>query len=170
MSNGYNDYKMEMEEGVHFFERDGKIYNGVKFTDDSSVLDVMSYQYCDLLCADTIVFTQVRLGGGLVAMEMEEGIVSKEEIEERSKVAIIQVGDEFSDPDGNRVEEYEETIYVFHNDWLMCDEHQKLFVVDEHHIHLYKEITEKDFVEKERAKYKKQQLERIEQKNKEGKL
>ena len=147
MSNGYNDYKIEMESFTEYFERDGKLYKGVKFVNDSSVIDVMSYQFCDLMCEDAKIVQQIRFKEDLVLVS--NGFKTKEEVEEESKVAVIQVGTENYNYETKQYDrDYEGTLYVFHNDYLMCGEDQKLFVVDENYIKEYNRITEKEFVQR----------------------
>jgi hypothetical protein len=71
---------------------------------------------------------------------------ANKQIEESMKVLIVQVGTSSRNPDGTYDDYYEQTLYVFHNDWLMSDG-KKLFVVDEHYIKTFTEITEEEFVE-----------------------
>ena len=118
MSNGYNDYRLEMESYVKYFERNGKGYVGVCYKSDYEV-DAMGYEFCDLLM-DDIAYN------------------------DDNQMLIVQVGTSSRNPDGTYYEDYEKTLYVFRNDWLMTDG-KDLFVVDEHHINEWEEISEKEY-------------------------
>lgn len=160
MSNGYNDYKQEMQGYVHFFEKDGKLYNGIQFTDECSVVDGMSYQYCDLMSEDVKVHHQIQgIMGNKVTQKMADKIVkavfgkTTVEMDKEMQVAIIQVGSEdWNHYSQNYDRDHKYTLYLFHNDWLMCGERQNLFAVDEHHMDGYKEISEKEYVLSEKTK------------------
>jgi hypothetical protein len=122
MSNAYNDWKKDMESYTKFFVRDGKPYKGICYNDDYCI-DGMNYEFCDLLVDD----------------------VTYIEFNDDSQILVVQVGTSSRNPDRSYDEDYEKTIYVFHNDWLMTDG-KDLFVIDKDHIKEWTEITEEEFV------------------------
>ena len=128
MSNAYNDWKKDMETYTRFFKRDNKIYKGICYNDDYCT-DGMNYEFCDLIVNDAVVHNQI---SDLITFE------------DAFKVIIVQVGTSSKNPDGTYDENYEKTLYVFHNDWLMSDG-KDLFVVDAQHIKEWTEITEQEF-------------------------
>ena len=79
----------------------------------------MNYEFCDLLLEDVTY-------------------------NDDFQILIVQVGTSSRNPDGTYYEHYEQTLYVFHNDWLMSDG-KDLFVVDAQHIKEWTEITEQEF-------------------------
>lgn len=119
MSNAYLDWKKDMEAYTKFFVRDGKPCKGICYNDDYCT-DGMNYEFCDFLVED-IAYN------------------------DDNQMLIVQVGTSSRDPDGTYYEDYEKTLYVFHNDWLMTDG-KDLFVIDENHIKEWTEITEQEFV------------------------
>lgn len=136
MNNGYNDHKLKMESFFHFFERDGKKYKGIKYTNKNDV-DAITFGFRSLLAEDPYEFQQIQIPAKAneipIALSVNEELKLVSEIEEESKVLIVMAGTSI----------YEKTLYVFHNDWLMCSlEENNLFVVDENHINLWKESTE----------------------------
>jgi hypothetical protein len=107
----------------------------------------MNYEFCDLLLEDVVIHKQFQNSGNaqlLIANEKGE-LISMEQMIDNMKVLIVQVGTSSRNPDGTYDEHYEKTLYVFHNDWLMSDG-KDLFVVDEHYIKEWTEITEEEFV------------------------
>lgn len=118
MSNAYNDWKKDMEAYTRFFKRDNKIYKGICYNDDYYT-DGMNYEFCDLLLEDVAYNNNFQM-------------------------LIVQVGTSSRNPDGIYNDNYEKTLYVFHNDWLMSDG-KDLFVVDAYHIKEWTEITEQEF-------------------------
>ena len=128
MSNAYNDWKNDMEVYTRFFKRDNKIYKGICYNDDCCI-DGMNYEFCDLIVNDVVIHNQI---SDLVTFE------------DAFKFIIVQVGSSSRNPDGTYDENYEKTLYVFHNDWLMSDG-KDLFVVDAQHIREWFEITEQEF-------------------------
>ena len=128
MSNAYNDWKKDMEAYTRFFKRDNKVYKGICYKDDYCT-DGMNYEFCDLIVNDAAVHNQI---SDLVTFE------------DTFKFIIVQVGASSRNPDGTYDENYEKTLYVFHNDWLMSDG-KDLFVVDAQHIKEWTEITEQEF-------------------------
>lgn len=119
MSNAYLDWKKDMEAYTKFFVRDGKSCKGICYNDDYCT-DGMNYEFCDFLVED-IAYN------------------------DDNQMLIVQVGTSSRDPDGTYYEDYEKTLYVFRNDWLMTDG-KDLFVIDENHIKEWTEITEQEFV------------------------
>lgn len=119
MSNAYNDWKRDMESHTKFFKRGDKAFKGICYNNDYCT-DGMNYEFCDLLLEDAAY-------------------------NDDNQMLIVQVGTSSRNPDGTYDDDYEQTLYVFHNDWLMTDG-KKLFVVDEHHINEWSEITEQEFV------------------------
>ena len=79
----------------------------------------MNYEFCDLLLEDVAYNDNLQM-------------------------LAVQVGDSSRNTDGTYDENYEKTLYVFHNDWLMSDG-KDLFVVDAQHIKEWTEITEQEF-------------------------
>ena len=128
MSNAYNDWKKDMEAYTRFFKRDNKVYKGICYKDDYCT-DGINYEFCDLIVNDAVVHNQI---SDLVTFE------------DAFKFIIIQVGTSSRNPDGTYDENYEKTLYVFHDDWLMSDG-KDLFVVDTQHIKEWTEITEQEF-------------------------
>ena len=157
MSNAYNDWKKDMESYTKFFKRGDKAFKGVCYNNDYCI-DGMNYEFCDLLVKDVVIHEQFRDSSGLQLLftnEKGELIFGKRnnpnDPSKRSphpmlmKVIIVQAGSSVRNPDGTYDDDYEQTLYVFHNDWLMSDG-KKLFVVDEHYIKEWTEITEQEFV------------------------
>lgn len=140
MSNAYNDWKKDMEAYTKFFKRGDKVFKGICYKDDYCT-DGMNYEFCDLLLTDVVIHKQL--------LHTEKFPSSKEEelakFEDSFKVLIVQAGTSSRNPDGTYDDYYDQTLYVFHNDWLMSDG-KKLFVVDEHYIEAFTEITEEEFI------------------------
>ena len=128
MSNAYNDWKKDMEAYTRFFKRDNKVYKGICYKDDYCT-DGINYEFCDLIVNDAVVHNQI---SDLVTFE------------DAFKFIIIQVGTSSRNPDGTYDENYEKTLYIFHDDWLMSDG-KDLFVVDAQHIKEWTEIPEQEF-------------------------
>jgi hypothetical protein len=146
MSNAYNDWKKDMESYTKFFKRGDKAFKGICYNNDYCT-DGMNYEFCDLLLEDVVIHKQFQNSGNaqlLIANEKGE-LISMEQMIDNMKVLIVQVGTSSRNPDGTYDEHYEKTLYVFHNDWLMSDG-KDLFVVDEHYIKEWTEITEQEFV------------------------
>lgn len=140
MSNAYNDWKNDMKVYTRFFKRDNKVYKGICYNDDYCT-DGMNYEFCDLLLDDAIIHSQLSHTEVLPPHE-EEKLVK---FEDAFKFIAVQVGTSSRNPDGTYDENYEKTLYIFHNDWLMSDG-KDLFVVDEQHIKEWMEITEQEFI------------------------
>ena len=128
MSNAYNDWKKDMEAYTRFFKRDNKVYKGICYKDDYCT-DGINYEFCDLIVNDAVVHNQI---SDLVTFE------------DAFKFIIVQVGTSSRNPDGTYDENYEKTLYIFHDDWLMSDG-KDLFVVDAQHVKEWTEITEQEF-------------------------
>ena len=128
MSNAYNDWKKDMEAYIRFFKRDNKVYKGICYKDDYCT-DGINYEFCDLIVNDAVVHNQIY---DLITFE------------DAFKFIIVQVGTSSRNPDGTYDENYEKTLYIFHDDWLMSDG-KDLFVVDAQHIKEWTEITEQEF-------------------------
>lgn len=146
MSNAYNDWKRDMESYTKFFKRGNKAFKGICYNNDNCT-DGMNYEFCDLLVDDVIVHKQF-LNSSNVQLLFADGkgeLISTEQMIDNMKVIIVQAGTSVRNPNGTYDDDYEQTLYVFHNDWLMTDG-KKLFVVDEHHINEWTEITEEEFV------------------------
>jgi hypothetical protein len=146
MSNAYNDWKKDMETYTKFFKRGDKAFKGICYNNDYCT-DGMNYEFCDLLVKDVVIHEQFRDSSGVQLLFTNENgeLISMEQMIDNMKVIIVQAGSSVRSPDGTYDDDYEQTLYVFHNDWLMTDG-KKLFVVDEHHINEWSEITEQEFV------------------------
>lgn len=146
MSNAYNDWKKDMESYTKFFKRGDKAFKGICYNNDYCT-DGMNYEFCDLLVKDAVIHEQFRDSSGVQLLFTNENgeLCSMEQMIDNMKVIIVQVGTSSRNPDGTYDDDYEQTLYVFHNDWLMSDG-KKLFVVDEHYIKEWTEITEQEFV------------------------
>lgn len=126
----------EMKNYIHLFERDGKKYKGIKYTNKNDV-DAITVEFRSLLTEDPYEFQQIQIPSKTdeipIALSVNEELKLVPEIEEASKVLIVIAGSSI----------YEKSLYIFHNDWLMCSlDDNNLFVVDENHINLWKESTE----------------------------
>ena len=146
MSNAYNDWKKDMESYTKFFKRGDKAFKGICYNNDYCI-DGMNYEFCDLLVKDVVIHEQFRNSSGVQLLFTNEkgGLISAEQMIDNMKVIIVQAGSSVRNPDGTYDDDYEQTLYVFHNDWLMSDG-KKLFVVDEHYIKEWTEITEQEYV------------------------
>ena len=139
MSNAYNDWKKDMETYTRFFKRDNKFYKGICYNDDYCT-DGINYEFCDLIVNDAIIHNKFSHNEDLPPHEKEELV----KFENYFKFIIVQVGTSSRNSDGTYDENYEKTLYIFHNDWLMSDG-KDLFVVDAQHIKEWTEITEQKF-------------------------
>ncbi len=147
MSNAYNDWKKDMESYTKFFKRGGKAFKGICYNNDYCT-DGMNYEFCDLLVKDVVIHKQLTNSAGidlLIKDVISGGLITMEQFMDNLKVLIVQVGTSSRNPDGTYDDHYKKTLYVFHNDWLMSDG-KDLFVVDEHYINEWEEITEQEFV------------------------
>ena len=145
MSNAYNDWKKDMESYTKFFKRGDKAFKGICYKDDYCT-DGMNYEFCDLLVDDVVIHKQIVNSQQILFTDGKTGaLLTNEQFEDNMKVIIVQVGTSNRNPDGTYDNHYKKTLYVFHNDWLMSDG-KDLFVVDEHYISEWKEITEQEFV------------------------
>lgn len=147
MSNAYNDWKKDMEAYTKFFKRGDKAFKGICYNNDYCT-DGMNYEFCDLLVSDVVIIPQLTLNADLKLILTDDkhgDFITNEQLEDNLKVIVVQVGTSSRNLDGTYDEHYEKTLYVFHNDWLMSDG-KDLFVVDEHYIKEWTEITEQEFV------------------------
>ena len=116
MSNEYKDWLDDMESQVIVFEKGPHKFHGVCFNNPDFCIDSMNYEFCDFICAD---------------IELLNDNILK-----------VQVGDEYNNYDGSWTVDYENTLYLLKNDWLMIDcKTYKFFVVDSEHISEYKRIS-----------------------------
>lgn len=125
----------EMKNYIHLFERDGKKYKGIKYSNKNDV-DAITVEFRSLLAEEPYEFQQVQIpakGNEIpIALSVNEELRLVSEIEEESKVLIVIAGSSI----------YEKTLYIFHNDWLMCSlDDNNLFVVDENHINLWEDSS-----------------------------
>lgn len=111
------------------FVKGNKTYKGICFNKKEEFLEDVLLQFSGVIQDDPIVIQQVKLQGGFIAMLFNNQAQTKEEIEEHSEVAVIQEGVD---------DTFIQTLYVFHNDWLLwCNEEHRLLVVDENKIKLF---------------------------------
>lgn len=110
------------------FVKGTKTYKGICFNKKDQFLTEVKSSFSHVMQEDPIVIQQVQLAVGFLAMISGSISSSKEEIEERSEVAVIQEGTD---------DDFLQTLYVFHNDWLLLSEDNRLLVVDEHKIELF---------------------------------
>lgn len=147
MSNAYNDWKKDMESYTKFFKRGDKAFKGICYNNDYCT-DGMNYEFCDLLVSDVVIHKQLTNSAGidLLIKDVISGeLITMDQFMDNLKVLIVQVGTSSRNPEGTYDDHYEKTLYVFHNDWLMSDG-KDLFVVDEHYIKEWTEITEEEYV------------------------
>ena len=140
MSNEHNDLKIEKKSYIHYFQRDGKKYKGIKYTNKYD-LEPIKNSFCKFLYEDPYEFQQIQVpsqkGEIPIALTVNDELTMGSDIEENSKLLIVRVGKTDSVSDESV---YEKTLYVFHNDWLMLSEEtNEIFVVDEEHINLWEE-------------------------------
>ena len=119
MSNGYNDYRIEMESNIKYFKRDDKLYVGIHYLGEYEE-DSITYQFCDLMCED---------------------------VKQQNGDLIIQVGTEYKNyTTGEYERNYEYTVYLPKDYWIMCNAEQKLFVVDNRYINDFIQISEQEYI------------------------
>lgn len=133
------------------FMKDKVLYHGICFT-NKDVKESMEYEFADFIVDNIKIMTQLSFGTALkavfghskIAFDQNHQISQTiEEIEKTLEVMIVQSGTSFDNHDGTWTHDYEGTLYLFHNDWLMCDG-KKLFVVDEEHIKEFTELKKVD--------------------------
>lgn len=133
-----------------FMKRDRQ-FKGICFT-DKSVLEEMEYEFADFIVDDLRLIKQLNFGAltnklfgkTVVAYDHEHDKPQTiSDMEEMSEVIVVQIGTSYDNHDGTWDRDYEGTLYVFHNDWLMCDG-RKLFVADERYIKEFIEVKKVD--------------------------
>lgn len=118
MSNNYKEWQEDMESQVVVLEKDGHKFHSICFNNLDSCLDAMNYEFCDFICAD---------------IELVNDNLLK-----------VQLGNDYDNFDGSWTAEYESTLYLLRDDWLMIDcKTHKIFVVDSLHIDEYSKFTKK---------------------------
>ncbi len=124
---------------IKLFEKEGKQFTGICFTESKETLEEINNEFVDFMCEDAVCVRQVQLpvidGEKInLGFGVNGTIKSPEQIEREMEVLVIQEGYSIYDYQKQDYEDtYLSTLYVFHNDWLMCDG-RRLFVVDERHI------------------------------------
>lgn len=136
---------------VKTFMKNNRQFKGICFT-DKSVLEEMEYEFADFIVDDIKIIQQLNFGR-LALSIFDKAIVSFDrehnrsqtlsEMEEMSEVIVVQMGTSYDNHNGTWDRDYEGTLYVFHNDWLMCDG-RKLFVADENYIKTFIELKKVD--------------------------
>ncbi len=136
---------------VKAFMKNNRQFKGICFT-DKSVLEEMEYEFADFIVDDIKIIQQLNFGRlalsifdkAIVAYDREHNrSQTLSEMEEMSEVIVVQMGTSYDNQDGTWDRDYEGTLYVFHNDWLMCDG-RKLFVADENYIKTFIELKKVD--------------------------
>lgn len=136
---------------VKRFSRNNQLYKGICFT-DKSVLEEMEYEFADYIVDDIKVVKQLNFGKLALSIFSKTTVAYDREhdkpqtlsdMEEMSEVVVVQAGNVFDNHDGTFDKDYQGTLYVFHNDWLMTDG-RKLFVADEKFIKNFIEIGKVD--------------------------
>jgi len=136
---------------VKTFTKNGRQFRGICFT-DKSVLEEMEYEFADFIVDDIKIIQQLNFGK--LALSIFDKVIlsfdrvhnkpqTLSDMEEMSEVIVVQTGDVFDNHDGTFDKDYQGTLYVFHNDWLMCDG-RKLFVADEYYIKEFIELKKVD--------------------------
>lgn len=136
------------------FYKDGNIYKGICFINKDS-RDEMEYEFADFICEDILLVRQLNFGpmtpilraafkDGMVAHDNAHNVdQTLENLETSLEALVVQAGTSYDNHDGTWAHDYEGTLYVFHNDWLMLDtKNSKLLVVDEKYIKEFEEMTE----------------------------
>lgn len=98
MSNGYNDWKNDMESGIVELTRDGESFQAVQYDVSLASVDSIEYALCDFICEDV----EVKKVGD-------------------SEILVITVGIEYDNRDGTWTKNYQETLYVFPKDWVLIN-------------------------------------------------
>ena len=136
---------------VKTFIKNNRQFKGICFT-DKSVLEEMEYEFADFIVDDLKVIQQLNFGKLALSIfdkatlffdRVHNKPQTLSDAEETSEVIVVQTGDVFDNHDGTFDKDYQGTLYVFHNDWLMCDG-RKLFVADEHYIKEFIELKKVD--------------------------
>ena len=136
---------------IKTFMKNDRQFKGICFT-DKSVLEEMEYEFADFIVDDIKIVQQLNFGKLALSIFGKKTLSfdhvhnkpqTLSDMEEMSEVIVVQMGDVFDNHDGTFDKDYQGTLYLFHNDWLMCDG-KKLFVVDEEHIKEFTELKEVD--------------------------
>ena len=136
------------------FYRDSNIYKGICFINKDS-RDEMEYEFADFICEDILLVRQLNFGpmAPIIKKAFKDGIIAHdsahnvdqtlEDLETSLEALVVQAGTSYDNHDGTWTHDYEGTLYVFHNDWLMLDtKNNRLLVVDEKYIKEFEEMTE----------------------------
>lgn len=124
---------------IKLFEKEGRRITGICFTESKETLEEINNEFVDFTCEDAVCVRQVQLPAvdekkTNLGFGMNRAIKSPEQAESDMEVIVIQEGCSFYDYQKQDYEDtYFSTLYLFHNDWLMCDG-RRLFVVDKMHI------------------------------------
>lgn len=136
---------------VKTFTKNNRQFKGICFT-DKSVLEEMEYEFADFIVDDIKIIQQLNFGKLALSIFGKATVAydrvhnkpqTLSDMEELSEVIVIQTGNVFDNHDGTFDKDYQGTLYVFHNDWLMCDG-RKLFVADESYIKEFIELKKVD--------------------------
>lgn len=136
---------------VKTFTKNNRQFKGICFT-DKSVLEEMEYEFVDFIVDDIKIIRQLNFGKLALSIFGKATVAydrvhnkpqTLSDMEELSEVIVIQTGNVFDNHDGTFDKDYQGTLYVFHNDWLMCDG-RKLFVADESYIKEFIELKKVD--------------------------
>ena len=136
------------------FYKNGNIYKGICFINKDS-REEMEYEFADFICEDILLACQLNFGpmAPIIRKVFKDGIIAHdsahnvgqtlEDLETSLEALVVQAGTSYDNHDGTWTHDYEGTLYVFHNDWLMLDtKNNRLLVVDEKYIKEFEEMTE----------------------------
>lgn len=136
---------------VKTFTKNNRQFKGICFT-DKSILEEIEYEFADFIVDDIKIVQQLNFGKLALSIFGKATVAydhvhnksqTLSDMEELSEVIVIQTGNVFDNHDGTFDKDYQGTLYVFHNDWLMCDG-RKLFVADENYIKEFIELKKVD--------------------------
>lgn len=136
---------------VKTFTKNNRQFKGICFT-DKSVLEEMEYEFADFIVDDIKIIQQLNFGKLALSIFGKATVAydrvhnkpqTLSDMEELSEVIVIQTGNVFDNHDSTFDKDYQGTLYVFHNDWLMCDG-RKLFVADESYIKEFSKLKKVD--------------------------
>ena len=116
-------------------------FKGLQFLDGEEFKEDVMREFAGILREDPVIHQQV-VGDSpfntfLLTLDLRTSkLDSWKEFKKKMEVAIIQ----------ERTEKiFDQTLYVFHNDWLLyCEETHHLIVADENKIHLFYETKSVD--------------------------
>ena len=110
------------------FVKGQRHYNGIQFLDGEEFKNDVMREFAGVIQEDPVIHEQI-VGDSffhnlIMTLDLRTNkIDSWKEFKKKMEVAIIQEGTSHS---------YFQTLYVFHNDWLLCcEEDNRLLVVDE---------------------------------------